>query len=124
MGYHYFNDTLVNDVSVDPLKPEVLVYAPKPNGDLELVAIEWVVPGELVDSVPNVLGIDLHILVPAVGLYIQHAWLFKDNPSGVLEDWNPDVTCPPVMTPPSTGDAGLAAVTSTSKERSSTFTTL
>ena len=109
MGYHYFNDALVNDVSVDPLKPEVLVYAPKPNGDLELVAVEWVVPSELVDFVPTVLGHDMHILVPAVGLYLRHAWLFKDNPSGVMADWNPDVSCPTAMTPPSTGDAGLAA---------------
>jgi hypothetical protein len=109
MGYHYFNDTLVNDVSIDTLKPEVLVYAPKPDGDLELVAVEWVVPSELVDFMPTVLGQDMHILVPAVGLYLRHAWLFKDNPSGVLADWNPDVSCPTVMTPPSTGDAGLAA---------------
>ena len=114
MGYHYFNDALVNDVSVDSLKPEVLVYAPKPNGDLELVAVEWVVPSELVDFVPTVLGHDMHILVPAVGLYLTHAWVFKDNPSGVLSDWNPDVSCPVVMTPPSTGDAGLAAPTSAS----------
>jgi hypothetical protein len=68
MGYHYFNDALVNDVSVDPLKPEVLVYAPMPNGGRELAAVEWVVPGELVNVVPAVLGHDMRILVPAVGL--------------------------------------------------------
>ena len=114
MGYHYFNDALVNDVSVDPLQPEVLVYAPEPNGQLELVAVEWVVPGELVDYVPTVLGMDMHILVPAVGIYITHAWLFEENPSGMLADWNPNVTCPNPMSPPSTGDAGLAATSSAS----------
>jgi hypothetical protein len=98
MGYHYFNDTLVNEVSLDPLKPEVLVYAPGPNAQLKLVAVEWVVPGELVDEsvddIPNVLGMDLHILVPAVDLYIQHAWIWKHNPAGMFEDWNPQVSCP------------------------------
>ena len=114
MGYHYFNDALVNDVSVDPLQPEVLVYAPQPDGQLKLVAVEWVVPGELVDFVPTVLGMDMHILVPAVGIYITHAWLFAENPSGVLADWNPNVTCPNLMSPPSTGDAGLVATSSAS----------
>ena len=37
-----------------------------------------------------------------------------DNPSGVLSDWNPDVSCPAVVFPPSTGDAGIAADTSAS----------
>jgi hypothetical protein len=35
MGYHYLKKTLINDLLVDPLKPEGLVYAPG------LRAMEW-----------------------------------------------------------------------------------
>lgn len=99
MGYHYFNKELVDDLTVDPLKPEVLVYAPKENGKLKLVAVEWVVPGANsnppgVSEPPSVLGMEMHILVPAVGFYILHAWVWQNNPSGMFNDWNPDVTCP------------------------------
>lgn len=74
MGYHYFNQGLVDDLAVDPLEPEVLVYAPAPDGGLQLAAVEWVVPGPNtnppgVSEAPSVLGMNppMHILVPAVG---------------------------------------------------------
>ncbi len=98
MGYHYFNKELVDDLSVDPLRPEGLVYAPTPSGKLKLVAVEYVVPGANsnppgVSEPPNVFGMDMHILVPAVGFYILHAWIWLDNPPGMFSDWNPRVTC-------------------------------
>jgi hypothetical protein len=99
MGYHYFNKELVDDLVVDVLKPEALVYASRPNGTLKLVAVEWVVPGlgsnpPGVSEPPTVLGMEMHILVPAVGFYIMHAWVWRHNPAGMFADWNPDVTCP------------------------------
>lgn len=99
MGYHYFNQELVADLAVDPLQPEVLVYASAPNGRLQLVAVEWVVPGPNtnppgVSEPPSVFGMEMHILVPAVGFWLKHAWIWKHNPAGMFADWNPDVTCP------------------------------
>jgi hypothetical protein len=99
MGYHYFNKQLIDDLVVDVLKPEGLVYAPAPNGGLKLVAVEYVVPGANsnppgVSEPPSVLGREMHILVPAVGFYIMHAWVWGHNPSGMFEDWNPEVSCP------------------------------
>ena len=99
MGFHYFNKELIDDLEVDVLKPEGLVYAPTANGRLKLVAVEYVVPGENsnppgVSKAPSVLGMEMHILVPAVGFYIQHAWVWQHNPAGMFEDWNPDVICP------------------------------
>jgi hypothetical protein len=99
MGYHYFNKELVDDLVVDVLRPEVMVYAPQPHGRLKLAAVEWVVPGAGsnppgVSEPPTVLGMPMHILVPAVGFYIKHAWIFKNNPSGMFADWNPKVSCP------------------------------
>ena len=99
MGYHYFNWELFDDPEIDPLKPEGLVYAPGPNGQLKLVAVEWVVPQTIWEAAgntaaPTVLGMDMHILNPVLGWYIQHAWIWKHNPAGMFEDWNPLVSCP------------------------------
>ncbi len=99
MGYHYFNKSLIDDLIVDELKPEGLVYAPGPNGSLKLAAVEYVVPGAAsnppgVSEPPSVLGMEMHILVPAVGFYILHAWVWRHNPSGMFADWNPEVICP------------------------------
>lgn len=100
MGYHYFNAALMADNSVDPREPEVLVYAPAPDGGLELVAVEWVVrsarsnpPG--VATPPSVLGMEMHVLVPPPGpaFYLTHAWVWADNPAGMFNDWNPDISC-------------------------------
>jgi hypothetical protein len=99
MGYHYFNKELIDDLVVDPLKPEGLVYTSGPEGQLKIVAVEYVVPGlgsnpPGVSEAPTVLGIEMHILVPAVGFYIQHFWVWSHNPAGMSVDWNPKLTCP------------------------------
>lgn len=99
MGYHYFNPELMADNAVDPLEPEVLVYESAPDGGLKLVAVEWVVRGPNtnppgVATAPSVLGMPMHILVPAVGFWLKHAWIWKHNPAGMFADWNPEVTCP------------------------------
>lgn len=80
MGYHYFNKALIDDLVVDPLTPEGLLYEMRPNGKLKLMAVEYIVPGEGanppgVSEAPSVLGMEMHILVPAVDWYIQHAWI-------------------------------------------------
>ena len=98
MGYHYFNRDLMADLTVDRLEPEVLVYAPGPDGEQRLAAVEWVVRGATsnpigVSTAPSVLGMPMHILNPAVGFYLMHAWIWQPNPAGMFMDWNPDVTC-------------------------------
>ena len=94
MGQHYANLGLVGDPAVDPLQPEVLVYAPKRNGDYRLVAVEWVtfqagqtVLGQAMNTVPagNRYGLDQ--------FYAKHAWIWQANPAGLFADWNPSITC-------------------------------
>jgi hypothetical protein len=101
MGYHYINPALVADNAVDLTQPEALVYESAPDGGLKLVAVEWIArsaqsnpPG--VSEPPSVLGMQMHILVPPPGpaFYLMHAWVWKHNPSGIMSDWNPEVTCP------------------------------
>lgn len=99
MGYHYFNKALIDDLVVDVGHPEGLVYTSGPEGQLKLVAVEYVVPGSGsnppgVSQPPTVLGMQMHILVPAVGFYIQHVWVWSHNPAGMFVDWNPELTCP------------------------------
>ena len=43
MGVHYVNGGLVGDGVVDEQHPEALVYEPKSNNHLELVAVEFIV---------------------------------------------------------------------------------
>jgi hypothetical protein len=98
MGYHYFNAELMADLTTEALQPEALVYAPGENGSLELAAVEWVVRGPNsnppgVSEQPSVLGMGMHILNPAVGFWLMHAWVWKHNPAGMFEDWNPSVAC-------------------------------
>src|ERR671911_1784063 len=93
MGYHYFNAELMADNAVDALEPEALVYAPAADDGLKLVAVEWVVRGPNtnppgVPTAPSVLGMPMHILVPAVGFWLKHAWIWKHNPAGMFADWN------------------------------------
>jgi hypothetical protein len=104
MGYHYINEELMDDLAVDPLEPEALVYAPAPDGGLKLVAVEWIVRGPQSNPPgvpegappPTVLGMDMHILVPPPGpaFYLAHAWIWMHNPAGMFADWNPEVSCP------------------------------
>ena len=99
MGYHWFDRDAIEDIEIDPLRPEGLVYEPLPNGKLHLVAVEWVVPSDAWHAAgnedpPSVLGQEMGILNPALGWYILHAWVWKPNPAGMFENWNPDVVCP------------------------------
>jgi hypothetical protein len=99
IGYHYYNSRLMDDLAVNLLEPEVLVYAPGPQGQRHLAAVEWVARGHGtnppgVSEPPTVLGVPMHILNPAVGFYLMHAWVWKPNPAGMFADWNPEVTCP------------------------------
>ncbi len=101
MGVHYVQFGSVADGVVDPLKPEALVYEPLANGDMRLVAVEYV---QLASSwtgsqPPSVYGHPL-VFTPApneFGLpdfYELHVWLWQPNPTGMFSEWNPSVSCP------------------------------
>ena len=95
MGYHFVKEDLL-DLELSAESPEILVYAPEPDGSLKLVAVEYAVPIEPWDAqmegLPSVLGQELHAN-PELGLYVLHGWVWEENPSGVFEDWNPSLSC-------------------------------
>jgi hypothetical protein len=92
MGYHYVNtDLLDGKVEVD--KPEALLYEPEANGQLRLVAVEYVIPKAAwtADTLPRLFGQQLKL--NAFDLYALHVWAWENNPSGIYASWNPRVTC-------------------------------
>ena len=103
MGQHYANIGLVLDPVIDPLRPEVLVYEPMPDGSLRLVGVEYVVfQGLWHDAfgagTPSVLGVDMKPIAAGnrYGLpdfYERHAWIWRPNPRGMFDDWNSKVSC-------------------------------
>jgi hypothetical protein len=102
MGIHYVKGALVGDGAVEAATPEALVYEPQPSGRLRLVAVEYVVFQDAWDAghswPPSLFGREFELIGAGnrYGLppfYELHAWLWKHNPSGMFEDWNPRVSC-------------------------------
>ncbi len=104
MGYHYAKPELLADDALDPLEPEILVYAPKANGKLELVAVEyWKRDADQLlftsGDRPVLFGRGFDGPMPGHNAtmpvhYDLHVWLYKENPSGMFAPFNPDVVCP------------------------------
>ena len=93
MGFHYGNAALI-DGTVEEQRPEVLLYEPTRSGELRLVAVEYIVPFSAwtKDAPPSLNGIEFH-QNQTFGLWVLHAWVWKRNPTGVFQDWNPRVSC-------------------------------
>ena len=93
MGYHYGNVGLI-DGTVNVLEPELLLYEPRKNGELRLVAVEYIVPFDAwtAQEPPELFGQAFH-RNEAFGIWALHVWHFRHNPRGMFADWNPNVTC-------------------------------
>jgi hypothetical protein len=103
MGIHYVNGALVGDPRIDALHPEAMVYEPRRNGHLRLAAVEYVVIKADWDarhhSPPKLFGHRFNVTASPnrYGLptfYSLHVWVWKPNPAGTFEMWNPRVHCP------------------------------
>ena len=98
MGYHYVNTDLLNG-TVDVETPEALLYEPGPNGQLNLVAVEYVNPKAAWSSPtpPTLFGRDF--VLNKFDLWALHVWVWENNPDGIFADWNPNVSCENATTP-------------------------
>jgi hypothetical protein len=103
MGVHYANGTLFADPALDVAHPEALVYELRPYGRLKLAALEYVVLKDAWDathsSPPVLFGQQFNFTDAGnrFGLppyYSLHVWIWKYNPAGMFEMWNPKVVCP------------------------------
>lgn len=111
MGVHFVHPGLMGapipgpggEATIDPLRPEVLVYEPQENGQYRLVAVEWLVWRASWDAAnpghgPEFAGqpFDQSFGEQAHGLpdhYELHAWVWQQNPSGMFAPFNPKVAC-------------------------------
>ena len=93
MGFHWVNPSLVDPV-FDPLKPEVVLYAPGPGSQLRLVALEYIVinVGQPRPSFGDQL-FDIGGTPVPVPHWSLHVWLYENNPSGMFAPFNPNVSC-------------------------------
>lgn len=120
MGIHFFRPDLLGITEVEPRvrgtgthtdfrRPGVLIYEPRPDGGLELVAVENVVFREGWEAAgrngpPEFHGYQYYHMVDnprteadeAHGFgehYELHLWLHRENPTGLFAQFNPEVTC-------------------------------
>jgi hypothetical protein len=102
IGIHYRKASLIDGV-VDPSQPELLVYEPRKNGDIELVAVAFVVRASAWDPThhsPPMLGDQVFEdkrvpdwSSPPFPNYELHVWVWKENPNGMYATTNPLVSC-------------------------------
>ncbi|MBT2490015.1 hypothetical protein J7E96_16115 [Streptomyces sp. ISL-96] len=104
MGYHYVKTKNIG--STNPARPAALLYEPGKKGEKrKLVAVEYVVVDRdqdltTDDDRPTMFGgkkFDGPMPGHEPGMpvhYDLHVWLYKTNPKGLFEQWNPTVHCP------------------------------
>jgi hypothetical protein len=121
MGIHLFRPDLLGvsgppnprvsgtGTHTDFRKPAILIYEPRADGSLELIAVEnlvfekaWKaagnkerpsfhgVPYEHMADDPATAADEAHMFEPH---FDKHVWLYRDNPKGVFTPFNPTVTC-------------------------------
>lgn len=121
MGIHYFRPDLLgitappnprvdgNGTHTDFRHPAILIYEPRADGSLELVAVEnlvfkkaWHEAGN--KGRPTFHGVEYDYMFddPATEIdeahmfephYDRHVWIYRDNPNGVFAQYNPKVSC-------------------------------
>ena len=121
MGIHYFRPDLLGITAppsprvngagthTDFRKPSILIYEPKEDGTLELVAVENLVfaaawrdagntapptfhgvPYDSMVDDPTTAVDEAHMFEPH---FDRHVWIYRENPNGVFTPLNPAVTC-------------------------------
>jgi hypothetical protein len=104
MGLHYANASLVFDDQLDPMRPEIVIYEPMPDGRLRLVGADFLILADKwhakhpATETPQIMGQLLHLFespnrfgLPA--FYTLHVWAWKENPNGMFVNWHADVSC-------------------------------
>jgi hypothetical protein len=90
MGFHWLNGTNVG--TLDPARPQLVLYEPQKDGSMKLVGIEYIYPGLETDTPPVLFGQDFKWNA-TFQVWALHAWVWKENPRGMFKDYNPVVSC-------------------------------
>ncbi len=103
MGYHFVRPDLIGG-DFDHRYPEALIYEAQEDGEMNLVAVEYIIVAAAWDAVntePPFLGnreFDfVEAKLPGEGLpfdnYQLHVWVWRNNPLGMYFPFNPKVSC-------------------------------
>jgi hypothetical protein len=96
MGYHVANMEALDEApfELSLLRPEVLLYAPLPDGSMEFLGVEYIVPytPQNASTPPEMLGQKLQYN-PVQEIWALHVWTERSNPDGIFAPFNPDVSC-------------------------------
>jgi hypothetical protein len=94
MGYH-FGRMEYFDGRVNHLEPQVLLYNQDENDEWEFLGVEYIVPFAIhpADAEPPRLFNQQFHQNPNLEFWALHVWTEKENPSGIFNDWNPNVSC-------------------------------
>lgn len=97
-GIHYRREFPL-DCVFDPATPETLHYVPKPNGELQLIGIEYFVPrsaacGTLIEPPEGFTGnADEWELEMGGTAWALNAWVWEGVPDGVFAFRSDKITC-------------------------------
>jgi hypothetical protein len=104
MGMHFAKLDLVFDDVLDPTRPEIVIYEPRPDGSLRLIGADYLILADVWHAknppnvTPQIMGQLMHLFespnrfgLPA--FYTLHVWAWKDNPNGAFVNWHPKVSC-------------------------------
>lgn len=94
MGIHYVNAKYLKDDAIDLAHPEAVMYEPKPDGKMELIAVEYITlkgPAALEGHLFNFTNTPNRYGLPP--FYELHVWAWKANSMGTFADMNMDVSC-------------------------------
>jgi hypothetical protein len=121
MGVHYFRPDLLGVIAAPDARingtgtytdfraPAILIYEPQADGSMQLVAVEnlvfqasWAAAGHA--SPPTFHGVPYDTMQddPATATdeahnfephYDRHVWVYRENPAGIFEPFNPAVSC-------------------------------
>jgi hypothetical protein len=121
MGIHFFRPDLLGitgppdprvtgtGTHTDFRQPSILIYEPRPDGSLDLVAVENLVFIKAWEAVgnqerPSFQGHPYDLMADDLSTpideahhfephYDLHVWLYRENPNGMFAQFNPNATC-------------------------------
>jgi len=94
VGIVYVNPGRLMDGKIDPELPDALIYEPIRNSRPRLVGAEFAIPYALAPGgqAPTFLGATFQN-EEEFGVFALHAWIWRNNPTGLFAETNPKVSC-------------------------------